>query len=171
MSLLDVVWLADETPTGDQTGTGGGGSILSGSMPMIILFGGMILLMFFMSRRNKKKQQDVVDFRKSLAPGQRIMTVGGMIGTITKTQGDTVTLMSPEGDQSVYVRRAIRSLVPDDEWEAMIAEYPDEPEDDEEPLEDADEVEAEADEAESADEDEDEPEADDKAEGEDDKKA
>ncbi|MDR1799561.1 MAG: preprotein translocase subunit YajC [Bifidobacteriaceae bacterium] len=131
MSLIDLVWLADETPTDNPSGTTTGGGLLSGSLPMLLLLGGMILVMWFMSRRNKKKQQQVGDFRRSLEAGQRVMTVGGMIGTITKTQGDVITIMSPEGDQSAYVRRAIRSLVPDDEWEAMIAEYPDEPEDDE----------------------------------------
>jgi preprotein translocase subunit YajC len=90
---------------------------------MIIFLVGMVAVMWFMSRRNKRQQQNQADFRDSLVAGQRVMTAGGMIGLISDVEGDVVTLMSPGGDQSVYVRRAIRSQVSDEEWEAMLAPY------------------------------------------------
>jgi hypothetical protein len=61
--------------------------------------------------------------------------------------------MSPGGDQSAYVRRAIRSQVTDEEWEAMLQPYPIDEEDEDEadgeiPEEDA---ELDSDEADAAD--------------------
>ncbi|MDR1393804.1 MAG: preprotein translocase subunit YajC [Bifidobacteriaceae bacterium] len=97
--------------------TPGGGS---SNFIWVIFLVGMIGLMFFMSRRNKKQQQQQADFRDSLGPGQRVMTAGGMIGVVTGIQGDVVTLMSPSGDESAYVRRAIRSQLSDEEWGAML---------------------------------------------------
>jgi preprotein translocase subunit YajC len=118
-----VLWLAAETPGTEE----GGGAAPSGGLMspmMIILIVGMIAVMWFMSRRNKKQQQQQADARDAMGPGDRVMTTGGMIGVITEVEGDVVTIMSPAGDRSVWVRRAIRSQVSDEEWEAMIQPYP-----------------------------------------------
>ncbi|MDR2377885.1 MAG: preprotein translocase subunit YajC [Bifidobacteriaceae bacterium] len=116
MTISDAAWLAAEE--GEAT-TGGGGNYL-----MLIFLVGMIALMWFMSRRNKKQQQQQGDFRRSLDVGQRVMTVGGMIGIITGVQGDVLTLMSPSGDESAYLRRAIKSEVSDEEWANLTEPYP-----------------------------------------------
>ena len=118
MAILQAALLAAESDQPAQTGGGNSGYM------MIIFLGLMIAVMFFMSRRNKKQQQKQSDFRDSLGPGQRVMTAGGMVGVISDVEGDVVTIMSPSGDRSAYVRRAIRSQVPDDEWEAMLQPYP-----------------------------------------------
>jgi preprotein translocase subunit YajC len=96
-----------------------------GQYGIFLIMAVFVVIMWMMSRRNKKKQDAQVDFRKTLAPGQRVQTVGGMIAVVTAVQGEVVTLMSPSGDESAFIKRAIRSLVPDEEWEAMIADYPD----------------------------------------------
>jgi preprotein translocase subunit YajC len=128
LTIYDATaWLAADPPAG------GGGS----NYFMLIMMAGIVAVMFFMSRRNKKQQQSQQDFRDSLAPGQRVMTAGGMVGVISDVEGDVVTIMSPAGDQSAYVRRAIRSLVPDEEWEAMLRPYAADEEDEDE---DEDEV-------------------------------
>ncbi|MDR2113750.1 MAG: preprotein translocase subunit YajC [Bifidobacteriaceae bacterium] len=122
MNVYQAVWLADSTPApGGGSGQGGGGF---SNYTMFIFLGGMILLMWFMSRRSKKQQQQLVDFRSGLALGDRVMTAGGMVGVISDIQGDVLTLMSPGGSESTFVRRAIKSQVPDEEWAAMIEPYP-----------------------------------------------
>jgi preprotein translocase subunit YajC len=121
-----AVWLAETTEPGTASASGGGTNYM-----MFIFLAGIIAVMFFMSRRNKKQQQTQQNFRDNLEPGQRVMTAGGMVGVISEVEGDVVTIMSPAGDRSAYVRRAIRSVVPDDEWEAMLRPYAaDEEEDD-----------------------------------------
>ncbi|MDR1188011.1 MAG: preprotein translocase subunit YajC [Bifidobacteriaceae bacterium] len=119
MSILDAAWLAAEGDPAEPATGGGSSGIL-----MLVFLGGMILLMWFMSRRNKKQQQAQGDFRRTLDVGQRVMTVGGMVGVVVQVQGDVLTLMSPNGDESTYVRRAIKSQVSDEEWDNMTAPYP-----------------------------------------------
>jgi preprotein translocase subunit YajC len=91
---------------------------------MFIMLGGLVVVFILMNRKNKKTQQKTADFRQSLTQGQRVMTVGGMVGTITQVNGDVLTLMSANGDQTEYVRRAIRELVDDDMWDNMTQPYP-----------------------------------------------
>jgi preprotein translocase subunit YajC len=91
---------------------------------MFVMLGVIVVAMFVMSRRNRKKQGDADAFRSELAPGQRVLTASGLVGLITRVEGDVITVASSRGDESQWIRRAIRSLVPDDEWDAMIAEYP-----------------------------------------------
>ncbi|MDR1634659.1 MAG: preprotein translocase subunit YajC [Bifidobacteriaceae bacterium] len=118
MTIFDVAVLAEGEEPATQPGGGGGNYVL------LIFIGGMILLMWFMSRRNKKQQQQQGDFRRALDVGQRVMTVGGMIGVVTQVNGDVLTLMSPSGDESAYLRRAIKSVVSDEEWGNLTEPYP-----------------------------------------------
>jgi preprotein translocase subunit YajC len=110
-----------ESPS-PAAGTGQTGS----NLPMLIMLGVVIVLLVLFQRRGRKRQADADAFRNELAPGQRVMTMSGMIGVISQVNGDVITVMSASGDESAWIRRAIRSVVPDDEWEAMTAEYPDE---------------------------------------------
>ncbi|MDR2373529.1 MAG: preprotein translocase subunit YajC [Bifidobacteriaceae bacterium] len=118
---LAVLADGETTDTGEQSASAGPGNYM-----MLIFLVGMIALMWFMSRRNKKQQQQQGDFRRTLDVGQRVMTVGGMIGTVTDVQGDVLTIMSPSGDESAYLRRAIKSQVSDEEWANLTAPYPEE---------------------------------------------
>jgi preprotein translocase subunit YajC len=120
LTIFDAILAETPAPDGTQTPAASPGS----NWPFLVLLVGMIALMFFMSRRGKKQQAQQGDFRRSLDVGQRVMTVGGMIGVISRADGDVLTIMSPSGDESLYIRRAIKSEVPDDEWEALTQPYP-----------------------------------------------
>jgi preprotein translocase subunit YajC len=96
---------------------------------MWALLAALAIFMWVMSRRNKKRQADAGAFRRELGPGQRVMTLSGLVGVISKVEGDVITIASASGHQSEWLRRAIRSVVPEEEWTAMTEEYPEEPED------------------------------------------
>jgi preprotein translocase subunit YajC len=100
------------------------------SLMMWVMLGAVVIAMFIMSRRSKRKQADANAFRSELAPGQRVMTLSGMIGEITRVEGDVIYVAAQGGGESAWVRRAIRSVVSDEEWDSMTADYPDEPADD-----------------------------------------
>jgi preprotein translocase subunit YajC len=107
------------------------GGLLGGNWIMIVMLVGLGVVFWFMSRRNRKAQTKTEEYRRSLTVGTRVMTVGGLIGTITNVQGDVITLRSVNGDESEYVRRAIRETVDDEMWGNMTDPYPvdeDEPE-------------------------------------------
>jgi preprotein translocase subunit YajC len=112
------------SPSGDPATPSGGGG---GNQIMWVFLIVAAVLMYVMSRRNKKKQGDANAFRSELAPGQRVMTMSGLVGVIVRVEGDLIVVASGNGDESQWIRRAIRALMPDDEWNALITEYPDDP--------------------------------------------
>jgi preprotein translocase subunit YajC len=116
--------LSVAAPAAAEQTQGGSNYMVWGLLVVFAVF------MYFMSRRNKKRTVDANAFRTELAPGQRVMTLSGMIGVISRVEGDVITIMSASGDESAWVRRSIRSLVPDEEWAAMTEEYPEDPDED-----------------------------------------
>ena len=75
---------------------------------IIVMLVGMIGLMFFMQSRAKKQARSRDEFRNSLLPGQRVMTQGGLVGTIVAINEDTDTLiLDSAGSQCEYMRAGI----------------------------------------------------------------
>jgi preprotein translocase subunit YajC len=125
--FIAIVEATGESPTPEDPASapqGGGSSIF-----MWVLLIGVAILMYVMSRRNKKKQVNADAFRTELGPGQRVMTMSGMVGVISRVEGDVITIASANGDQSQWIRRSIRSLVPDEEWTSLTSDYPEDPDD------------------------------------------
>lgn len=79
-------------------------------MEMLIIFALLIAVMFFMSSRTRKQQRAAAAFRDDLTPGNQVMTGSGMFGTVVDIDGDAITLESPSGDESVWLRSAIAKL-------------------------------------------------------------
>jgi len=79
---------------------------------MIIMLLGMLGLMFFMQSRAKKQAATQQQFRASLQPGQRVMTQGGLVGTIVSINDaeDTIVLESA-GSLCEYKRAGIAKLL------------------------------------------------------------
>lgn len=68
--------------------------------------------MFWMSSRQRKKQREAVSFIDTLAPGARIMTASGYVGTVVATTDTEVVLESFPGEgRTTWVKAAIRSQV------------------------------------------------------------
>ena len=77
-------------------------------LPMVLLF---VVFYFFMIRPQRKKDKQVKEMLANLKPGDRICTIGGIYGTITGIQDDTVRLsVGRDNTQMVVARWAIRSV-------------------------------------------------------------
>jgi preprotein translocase subunit YajC len=74
---------------------------------ILIAFGAMWL----MSSRTRKQQRAAADFRSHLAPGQEVMTGGGMFGTVVAVDDDIITIESTPGNQSRWLRAAIAKVI------------------------------------------------------------
>jgi preprotein translocase subunit YajC len=74
---------------------------------ILIAFGAMWL----MSSRTRKQQRAAADFRSHLAPGQDVMTGGGMFGTVVAVDDDIITIESTPGNQSRWLRAAIAKVI------------------------------------------------------------
>lgn len=76
-------------------------------IPMILIF---VVMYFFMVRPQQKKQKEVVKWRESLKKGDRIVTVGGIYGTVAEVKD---TFLVVEIDANVKIRVDKSSVVKD----------------------------------------------------------
>ena len=87
-----------------QQGQGGGWT-------MWVMLGLIFVVMyFFMIRPQKKQQKELQNFRDSLAKGDKVVTIGGIFGTIVEVKEDYVLL---EVDNGVKIRVSKQALVKD----------------------------------------------------------
>ena len=76
--------------------------------PLILIF---VVFWFMMIRPQRKKDKQVKEMLNNLKAGDRICTIGGIYGTITGIQDDTVKLsVGRDNTQMVVARWAIRSV-------------------------------------------------------------
>jgi len=75
---------------------------------MIVMLVGMLGLMFWMQSRAKKQARERDSFRSSLQPGQRVMTQGGLVGTILSVNPETNSvILESAGSQCEYMLAGI----------------------------------------------------------------
>lgn len=76
----------------------GGGSNVSLLIMMVAIFA---VMYFFMIRPQQKRQKELVKFRNALEKGQKVITAGGIYGTVKEVK-DIYVLM--EVDNNVTIR-------------------------------------------------------------------
>ncbi|MBR0266782.1 MAG: preprotein translocase subunit YajC [Clostridia bacterium] len=76
--------------------------------PLVLVF---VIFWFMMIRPQRKKDKQVKEMLNNLKAGDRICTIGGIYGTITGVQDDTVKLSVGRDNTAMVVARwAIRSV-------------------------------------------------------------
>ena len=81
---------------------------------MIVMMLGMLGLLFFMQSRAKKQAAQRDAFRQTLRPGQRVMTQGGLVGTIVGINEATDTvIIDSAGSRCEYMRQGIAKTLDD----------------------------------------------------------
>ncbi len=75
---------------GNQAGAGqGGASQWMGLLPLVLLF---VVFYFLLIRPQQKRAKEQKTFIENLKKGDKVVTSGGLYGTITGITDDTVTL-------------------------------------------------------------------------------
>ena len=85
-------------------GLGGNGSFI---LMMVALFG---VMYFFMIRPQQKRQKELRAFRDSLQKGNKVITAGGVYGTVVEIKDTSVLI---EVDNNVKLRVDRGSIVKD----------------------------------------------------------
>ena len=85
-----------------------GGSGLSFFIMLILIFGVMWL---FMVRPQQKRQKELNQFRDSLKKGDKVVTVGGIYGTVNEVKGNGKVVLEIDTNVKITVDKA--SLVKD----------------------------------------------------------
>jgi preprotein translocase subunit YajC len=87
-----------------QTGFGGGGA-----SSIFLIVGMFVIMYFFMIRPQQKKAKDQQAYVDALKAGDKVVTIGGLHGTIVTVRDKTVVLEvdSNKGVRMVFLKAAI----------------------------------------------------------------
>jgi preprotein translocase subunit YajC len=74
---------------------------------LALIFG---VMWFFMIRPQRKQQKELQNFRDSLKEGDKVVTIGGIYGTVCEVKEDSVLI---EVDNNVKIRVSKQAIVKD----------------------------------------------------------
>lgn len=108
----DTTTAQTETPSTDGD-PGGGGGLFGNPIVMMVLIGMMILWIFLLgggSRKQKKKQQELI---ASMAKGSKIITIGGIKGSVVEVREDEVVVKVDENNNTrmKFSKDSIRTVL------------------------------------------------------------
>ena len=83
----------------------GGGAMMWVMMALIF-----VVMWFFMIRPQRKQQKELQAFRDGLKKGDKVVTIGGIYGTVCEIKDATVLI---EVDNNVKIRVSKQALVKD----------------------------------------------------------
>lgn len=84
--------------------SGGGAGGFLPILMIMLLFG---VMYFMMIRPQQKRRREAEQMQASIAPGDEVVTIGGLYGTVTGIDDETVMLEVAPGVQTRYARPAI----------------------------------------------------------------
>ena len=91
----------------------GASNPLGFALPLILMFGIMYFLLFLPMQRQKKQQQKMLSELKS---GDQVVTSGGIVGTITTLEKDTLVLrVKPDNVKLQVTRASVSGMAPSGE--------------------------------------------------------
>jgi preprotein translocase subunit YajC len=83
-------------------------SSITSLLPMIIIIALMYFMLIRPSQKQRKKQQEM---QSNLSRGNKIVTIGGMHGTVDAIDDQTVVLTIEDGSKVRFERAAIQRVV------------------------------------------------------------
>jgi preprotein translocase subunit YajC len=76
--------------------------------PIILMF---VLFYFLLIRPNQKRQKAIQTMQSNLKKGDKVITIGGLHGTIDAIDEGKVVILCGDGSRLTYDRSAIREVV------------------------------------------------------------
>jgi preprotein translocase subunit YajC len=93
------------------------------NLTFLIMIVGFIALMYFvMIRPQRKRQREQQDMQSNVQPGARVMTIGGLYGTVVDSDDETITIEASDDTFLVFARQAVAKVVTPAETEAETAD-------------------------------------------------
>ncbi len=105
MSFLPLFLQAAPTPA---AGAGAGGSMMTMLLPFVLIIG---IMYFLMIRPQNKKQKELQNMLDSLKKGDKVITIGGIHGTVSNVKDDVVSIKVDENCKIDFNRSAIATVV------------------------------------------------------------
>ncbi len=88
----------------------GSGSLLMTVLPLALIF---VIFYFFMIRPQNKKQKETEKMIAAIKKGDKVITIGGIHGTVSATKDKTVVIKVDENTKIEFLRSAISTVVID----------------------------------------------------------
>lgn len=110
--MFESVAYAMGAPGGGGTPQGGAPSMIQSLFPLIIIF---VIFYFLLIRPQQKKAKEHKAMLDNLKKGDRVVTNGGIYGTVYSLTQNTVTLIISEGVKIKVARSYIASIAATDE--------------------------------------------------------
>ncbi|HEU0212452.1 MAG TPA: preprotein translocase subunit YajC [Jiangellaceae bacterium] len=82
----------------------------------------VVVFYFLLIRPQQKRSRQIAETQSTITPGARVMTNGGLIGTIVAIEGDEVLIEVAPGVTNRYVRGAIMRILDDGRPEQSMDE-------------------------------------------------
>src|SRR5579859_1281380 len=87
-----------------------GSDMLKQFAPLVIIMGIFYVLLILPAQRRQKKTQEMINALKN---GDKVVTTGGLMGTIVGIEGDSVQLRIADQVKVKVLRSAVTGLQPD----------------------------------------------------------
>ncbi|MGB2041805.1 MAG: preprotein translocase subunit YajC [Porticoccaceae bacterium] len=82
-------------------------------MVTLVMFGGLFLFMYFLIiRPQRKRQKEHANLVESLSKGDEVVMTSGMLGKITKLEGDYVVLEVSNNLELKFQKAAVHAVLP-----------------------------------------------------------
>jgi preprotein translocase subunit YajC len=94
---------------------GAGGNSLLQLLPIVAIMGIFYVLLILPAQRRQKKTQEMVNALKN---GDKVITNGGLFGTIVGIEGDSIQLRIADQVKVKVLRSAVSGLQPDGKEES-----------------------------------------------------
>ena len=105
LSLISAVLLALVAFTGCAPAAGAEGGTAGGYSSIIMIVVLIAVFYFFMIRPENKKKKKAEEMRSNLGVGDKITTIGGMVGKIVDISGDLITFETGEDRVRIQVTK------------------------------------------------------------------
>jgi len=97
-----------EVANGAAEGATGGGRGIMSFLPFILI---IVVLWFLMIMPQRKRQKETKKMLEELSPKDKVVTIGGIIGTIVKVKADSIVLKLGKETEMEVRKNAIASKV------------------------------------------------------------
>jgi preprotein translocase subunit YajC len=106
MNTFVLPFLMAAPPAGAEVN--GPASLFSTFVPIILIF---VILYFLMIRPQNKKRKETEKMLAALKKGDRIVTIGGLYGTVQNVKDTTVIIKADDNVKLEFLRSAISSVI------------------------------------------------------------
>ena len=96
------------TALAQDAGAAGGGGFLISMLPLILIF---VVFYFLLIRPQQKRMKDHREMLGALRRGDRVVTGGGIIGTIAKVGDDELTVEITDGVRVRVLRSTVSTVM------------------------------------------------------------